>query len=84
MRFFPAAGRRDPSIGTSTLRGREAIYWSSSANSTANSYYFLFRLNDVALSQWYRTSANSIRCVAFGVRNYYCFTVLCIFGCSFR
>ena len=61
--FFPAAGRLNEA-GNTAFRGSEARYWSSSAYSTAQSWYLYYYGAVTSLNINARTANFSIRCVA--------------------
>ena len=71
VRFFPAAGTRRPT-GDVGARAYTGPYWSSCSNNTSG-WQIDFDTYSVHMGSADRTRGFSIRCVAYGYRNYNCF-----------
>ena len=64
VRFFPAAGRREPTFGNLNARNTAGYYWVSSALDVKSAWNAVFSDTYARLGESPRLEGRSVRCVA--------------------
>jgi uncharacterized protein (TIGR02145 family) len=62
--FLPASGNREQVAGSQSNAGVAGLYWTSTQNSTSNSWYTLVGNNSITMLQNSKNIGMSVRCIA--------------------